>query len=255
MVGTPEMMETSSFGQRVDEGLRIPPWEKRERGTGTQRGQRHVGEPEDVEQRQARRRPVIRGRLSHLLDDVRGGDEITQGQHGTLRLAGGPRGIEQGGQVIPVEFDTIELGDAVLSQPKARPLVADQRQGVEADAATARGASSGVGHGRVGHKPTCVRVLEDVVQLPGRRERIDGDRRKSGGVGAEEFDEELRARGGDEHRPITRTKSGGTAAIACGFDLAEEAQLGQRDPVRARGSAHCNGVRDRLRPGDEQIDD
>ena len=114
------------LGKGIDEGLRVPSREEREGRAGAERGQRHIGKTEDMEQRQARRGPVLRGRLSHLLDDVRRGDEIAQRQHGTLRLSRGARGVEQGGQVIPVEFDMIELGDAVISQPKARPLVADQ---------------------------------------------------------------------------------------------------------------------------------
>ena len=74
-------------------------------------------------------------------------------------------------------------------------------------------------------------------------------------MGAEELNEELRAGTRDEHRPITRAQPSCTVAIAGCPDLAEEAQLGQRDPVRARGSAHSDGIRDGFRPRDKQIDD
>lgn len=208
-----------------------------------------------MEERQAGRGPVGGRGLDHLPDDIARRNEIAQGQHRPLRLARRARGVEERGDVVPRETGTIDGDIGLSTHLGAGALIADDGQGAELDVMLCGRSLPRLGRGWMRHEYAGFGIGEDVVELPDRRERIDGDDHQPGSVRAEELDEEFRTAGRNEHDPIAGVDIRSEVAVTGGTDFAKEAHLRQRHPIWSRRRGRCDRLRVLLRPRGEQIND
>src|SRR5699024_2224333 len=155
----------------------------------------------------------------------------------------------------PATYVTLRCDSRPSTHLGAGALLADGEQGAELDVMLCGRSLPRLGRGRMSHEYAGFGIGEDVVELPDRRERIDGDDHQPGSVRTEELDEEFRTAGRNEHDPIAGVDIRSEVAVTGGTDFAKEAHLRQRHPIWSRRRGRCDRLRVLLRPRGEQIND